>query len=266
MPVKYLRKAEDGAAVPGLEDFDPMALLAAEADQAKLENMIGLITLLSQLGGQSQGGMQQIPVAAMLGAQNDRAALLANSMHEDAQYLPGLNPGGLFDAMTNLASKYGGGSPVFMEEGARKVNRVPLDSLGSSFGDAVGMANQSMVATPGAAAGPYDEQIGTMVQQLIAQIMGTSEAAGADASTPTTFGDQADAAPELSDPANLWEQTIGPDSMSSAQPRKKLQGNMNYMTGDTSWGHTNIPNPLDLISTILGSFSKGRPPSVTNLW
>lgn len=176
MAVKYYKNQ-----VPGAED-GTADILATLQQQSQLQNTAGLVELLSGLGNLQGGGgggtsYQMPPVGDIMAEQRQRAQLQAESLHPDAQYAPGMNPGGVADIMSAFIGALGipGMAAPQLEGAYRLATRAPLSQIGAGTPEeALDFAKiVASSAVPyasgggGSPANPYAEVIGTLVQDLI---------------------------------------------------------------------------------------------------
>jgi hypothetical protein len=205
MAVKYLRRAQEGATVgapgaglgslfgglagggaaapqagaPAVGATGPIPttadeLIALQNEMSELQNAQAMIELLAGIdqfmGGGGEGGIAP-------GTQLDAAQMQANSVPPGAQFTPGLNPGGLADALSQFVQMTG--APGFgLEEGSRLVNRVPFSISGQSAGG----GDPAIRAAIMAIAQPLIDQALTTPDKKLA---GEAAAAGAPGATST---------------------------------------------------------------------------------
>lgn len=227
MSVKYIRGAEEGTG--SIEDL--LATLSGGAqEQQGFENDLALLSLLERLGMGNQPQRVQAPVGDMLGEQRQRAELAAGSIHPDAQFQPGMNPGGLYDLLSGFIGGLGvegtfGRGPQ-LEEAYRKAPKVPLEQLGGgSFEGAMDLARQaaaSSVEVP-AQANAYQPTIDTLVQNLIKRAAG---------------------------------ETTPADQVSSGEAARQTGLVSEYQPGEVVGGA--VEDTTDLVSTLLGRLRQQR--------
>jgi hypothetical protein len=151
MAVKYLRKAAEGAAVTDYNDVLGQQS-ASEQEQVQLGNQIALVNLLAGLDNQM--------------SQENRlsAQTAADSYHPSAQYQMGLNPGGLWDAMSSFMGRFGPAPSV--EGGQRLLNRVPMGGSDQS---------QGMGGQQGSYGTTIADLLATIIEQVMADEQSTTE-------------------------------------------------------------------------------------------
>lgn len=188
MGVKYLHRADTGATVTDGSDpstgFDP-STFADSAAATQLLNKVKAFQILSQL--RRPAPAQLPPTGDVLQEQRLRSEGLADSMSPGTQFYPGLEHGGLFDAISSFGGQVGLGR-FGLSEGARTVNRTPLDSLGGGMDDAIRESNDISrnaaqapgIEPPADLGGAQD----SLIQELMSYIKGDSkDKAGAPGST-----------------------------------------------------------------------------------
>lgn len=175
-----LVKADDGTTV---DPNDPTGLLAQQHEDKLTTDQLTLLGHLAQLSGQNkptQGVAVASPIDPILTAQESRAKTMAGGYAPGAKYLDGMQPGGLADVLGSTAAAHGGKAPKGLPDANRQVNRVALDSLGSSFADALGMADQVQSRTkmigglPGEG-GTYTDTINQIIDSLTKRTQPTAK-------------------------------------------------------------------------------------------
>lgn len=167
------------------DDTDVASILDSLGGDPEFQSIINKLSIVKMIQDLQQGG--QRGVGDMLGEQRLRAQLVANSIPEGAQYYPGLEPGGLFDS---IVSGLGGGASL--EMGARKVNRVPLDTLGSGLSDALWAANQNANSGLSGQASPsMVASVNELIQQALDYATGKGVPSKATAAETAASSDRA---------------------------------------------------------------------------
>lgn len=163
----------------GTAAFDPSTLLANANDT----NAINLAQLLMQYGNQSAAATPAVSPEALLAEQSKRAAAQASSYGPDAKYYNEFNPGGLFDVISQFIGGLNGGHGPTIDPGARKINRVPLDSSTAGLTQTA-KAMQETLAVP-ASTQKYDAQIQALLAPLLARLGGSAGASTSAPAAPT---------------------------------------------------------------------------------
>jgi len=155
----------------------------SQREDSQMENMIAMIGLLLKAGeSQSQG---QLPIGALLEDQRERASMQAGSLHPSAQYLPGLNPGGVFDMMAQWGAQNGIGTAQ-LEPGRRLAVHADM----GSFDDALSKAQQVQKLSQGEP-NRYAGDIESMVKTVLDKVMGVKPQAVEQASAAPGATDEA---------------------------------------------------------------------------
>lgn len=168
MGARFLPRAADGAvtsSTAGSTTLDPQTAdlltqqLQQTQQQAQFKNTTDLLTLLAGLNNQNQ-----VSPADVLAENRLEAGQAAGGYAPSAQYLEGMNPGGLADSFSKFLGKFGLGFSI--EPGQREINRVPGISL-----DQATQAASAMNSQNGQTPGRYDDVIKQLLTPLIAQVM-----------------------------------------------------------------------------------------------
>lgn len=181
MSVRYLPKAGPGAVTTDTTDTtDPTGGFSFDPnDPNNTTNQLHLLQILATLQNNEvqnantakQGTPVMPPIEQILAAQQSRAKDMASSYAPGTQYLNGAEPGGLADVMGQFMHQNFGVSVPKLSDENRRVNEVPMDSLGSSFEDALGLANKvadnvRLVGGVPAATGSYGDMISSVLGKL----------------------------------------------------------------------------------------------------
>lgn len=145
----------------------------------KDDRMVDLLKVLATLKASQQKDATPVgSMAPVLKEQSDRAQAMAQSS-PNATYRPGLEPGGLFDAMAKFAGgmEYGEGGTPTLERGTRLNTKADLDTLGTGVEGALDAtrreAEQYRSLQPGNGS-QYDDDI----KFLVDSVMGRGSTAG----------------------------------------------------------------------------------------
>jgi len=144
---------------PEDETLDLASLLGGVGNAQNLQ----LLQILSLMNKDRKKGAA-VGVGDILSEQGKRRAQMADSYAPGTKYEAGWEPGGVMDAIGRFMVQMGGG-PMAIDESSRALNPQEIDTLGSSFEDALRMG--LAIRDTEDQAGPYDDIISRLVQTLI---------------------------------------------------------------------------------------------------
>lgn len=258
-PPKTTPPANDPISDTTLQDF---------LKQQKDDRMVKLLGVLENLrAGNLKQAVPMSSMAPILKEQGDRAQAMAASS-PNADYRPGLEPGGLFDQMARFAGgmKFGEGGTPTLEKGSRQNTKVGLDDLGGGVQGALDAtrqeAEQYKSLQPGTA-GQYDDDI----KFLVDSVMGRGSEAGkkdplADYREPAAGNIESNTLKPLTASAQTGD-VPAPQGKPQTAEKKKAPSSGGYgppsidLEGIVSSILNGVPNPFGALSGALGQSPGG---------